>query len=64
MPEDRFMADIINLRQVRKQKARSDKENVAAQNRVLHGRTKAEKQREATERQRAERLIDGHKREE
>lgn len=35
--------DVINLRQVRKLKARSDKEQSAAENRVLFGRTKSEK---------------------
>lgn len=36
-------ADVINLRQFRKAKARSEKESQADQNRALHGRTKAEK---------------------
>lgn len=35
--------DVINLRQVRKLKARSEKEQTAAENRVLFGRTKSEK---------------------
>ena len=35
--------DVVNLRQVRKQKARSEKEKQAEQNRVAFGRTKAEK---------------------
>lgn len=35
--------DIVNLRQVRKQKARSEKEKRAEQNRISFGRTKAEK---------------------
>ncbi|MBN9275228.1 MAG: DUF4169 family protein, partial [Mesorhizobium sp.] len=30
------MADIVNLRQARKQKARAEKERVAGQNRALH----------------------------
>ena len=37
-------AEIINLRQARKRQARADKERVADQNRITHGRTKAEKQ--------------------
>lgn len=37
------MADIINLRQARKQKARADKAEQADKNRRLHGRSKAEK---------------------
>lgn len=35
--------DVVNLRQVRKQKARSEKERLAEQNRIAFGRTKAEK---------------------
>ena len=35
--------DVVNLRQVRKQKARSEKERQAEQNRITFGRTKAEK---------------------
>ncbi|TBA22171.1 DUF4169 family protein [Rhizobium ruizarguesonis] len=37
-------AEIINLRQFRKQQARSEKEQQAEQNRISFGRTKAEKQ--------------------
>lgn len=36
-------ADIVNLRQFRKAKARTEKEAAAEQNRISHGRTKAEK---------------------
>jgi hypothetical protein len=36
-------AEIVNLRQFRKDKARSDKERQAEANRLQHGRTKAEK---------------------
>ena len=35
--------DIVNLRQFRKQKTRSEKEKQAEQNRLTFGRTKAEK---------------------
>jgi len=37
------MAGIVNLRRVRKAKARAEKEALAAKNRVSHGRTKVEK---------------------
>jgi hypothetical protein len=57
------MADVINLRQQRKAKARTQKEKQAAENRALHGQTKAEKQKKKREKERAERLLDGHKRE-
>jgi hypothetical protein len=36
-------AEIVNLRQVRKKHARSDKERQAEQNRISFGRTKVEK---------------------
>jgi hypothetical protein len=36
-------AEIINLRQARKGKARSEKERAAEQNRISFGRTKQEK---------------------
>ncbi|MBA5777779.1 DUF4169 family protein [Stappia sp. F7233] len=55
-------ADIINLRQARKAKARKDSDGRAAENRVRFGRTKAEKQREAAEESIKERLLDGHRR--
>lgn len=58
------MADIINLRTARKQKARAEKEVQASQNRVIFGRTKAEKQKAAAEQRLAEKHIDGHKRDE
>ncbi|NSZ17204.1 DUF4169 family protein [Agrobacterium vitis] len=35
--------EIVNLRQVRKAKARTEKEKIADQNRVSFGRSKAEK---------------------
>ncbi|MHA6690501.1 DUF4169 family protein [Devosia sp. A449] len=58
------MAEIINLKNFRKQKARADKETQATQNRVLFGRSKAEKLTQAAEKALAERRIDGHKKDE
>jgi Domain of unknown function (DUF4169) len=52
--------NIINLRKVRKAKVRADHARQAAENRNAFGRTKANKQKDAIERQRAERLIEGH----
>ena len=40
------MADIVNLRQARKHKARVTKDRQAAENRAKFGRTKGEKARE------------------
>lgn len=57
------MAELVNLRQVRKQKARTEKERAAEQNRVLHGRTKAEKTAANKSTEKAVRFIEGHKRE-
>lgn len=39
------MADIVNLRQQRKTKARAEKAKRATDNRIRFGRTKAEKRR-------------------
>lgn len=58
------MAEIVNLRQARKNKARADKEKQAEQNRLTFGRTKAEKDLIAKMNEQAERLLDGHKRDE
>lgn len=57
------MADIVNLRQVRKNKARAEKERAAEQNRALHGRSKAEKTGDRLAAERAARFVEGHRRE-
>ena len=51
------MAEIVNLRAARKRKAREDAERAAEANRALFGRSKAEKQRERTEKDKALRLC-------
>ena len=58
------MAEIISLSKARKAKVRTEKEAAAEANRLKFGRTKAEKLKDADEKARAEKLIDGHKREE
>ena len=55
------MAEIVNLSQVRKRKARQDRERTATQNRALHGRTKAERQRDRKAGEKAEGFLDGHR---
>ena len=55
------MAEIINLRQARKAKARTTKQAEATQNRVTFGRTKAEKQATKTETARQNHNLDGAK---
>lgn len=55
------MAEIVNLRSLRKQKARAEKERKAEANRALHGRTRAERLNEATSRARETASHDGRK---
>lgn len=57
------MAEIVSLRQARKQKARADKERVAEQNRTLHGRSKAEKARDSDATRKSRNFLEGHRRE-
>lgn len=51
-------ADIVNLRQFRKQKARSEKDRRAEQNRLSFGRTKAEKNLTSALNDKAEKTLD------
>lgn len=56
------MAEIVNLRQARKAKARAEKDQAAEANRAKFGRTKAERdlQRKLSDKQ--NRDLDSHKR--
>ena len=56
------MAEIINLRQARKHKARADKEARASENRIAFGRTKAEKNLTKAEQDLAKSRLESHKR--
>ncbi|MEK1932364.1 MAG: DUF4169 family protein [Pararhizobium sp.] len=55
--------DVVNLRQFRKQKARTEKDKVAEQNRISFGRTKAEKKLTRTLNDRAEKAHEQGRRE-
>jgi hypothetical protein len=55
------MAEIINLRRARKQKAKAEKEACAAENRVAFGRTKDERRLSESRKALAERRLEGHK---
>jgi len=55
------MAEIVNLRRVRKQRAREDAEAQAQQNRIAFGRTRVERQLTEAERNKAARDLDGHR---
>lgn len=57
------MGDVINLRLARKARARGMAARQAEQNRALHGRSKAEKERQQREADRSARLLDGARRE-
>lgn len=54
-------AEIINLRQARKQRQKQRKEAAAGENRVRHGLTKAEKAKRSLEADKQARDIDGHR---
>lgn len=55
-------ADIINLRQARKQKARAEAESRAAENRRAFGRSKPERAESKARTEAAVRHLDAHKR--
>jgi hypothetical protein len=57
------MAEIINLNKARKQKAKRDAEQRAAENRVRFGRSKAEKQLDEARQQAERRHLDQLRRE-
>jgi hypothetical protein len=56
------MAEIVNLRQARKRKARAERERTAEANRLKFGRPKAEKEHSRLEEARAQRTHEGHRR--
>ena len=55
------MAEIVNLRRARKDKARAEKDAQAAGNRTRFGRTKVAKRGAEVERTRSETALDGKK---
>ncbi|HWD60435.1 MAG TPA: DUF4169 family protein [Stellaceae bacterium] len=55
------MGSVVNLNRFRKDKQRADERSDAAENRALHGRTKAERAKEAADRKRREDLLEGKK---
>jgi hypothetical protein len=52
------LSDVVNLRQFRKRKARADKEQSAAENRIRHGRTGAEKKFEREQARKADEFLE------
>ncbi len=55
------MAEIVNLRRVRKAQARTEREAQAAENRVRFGRSKAERAKDRAQAGLSERLLDGRR---
>ena len=55
------MADVINLRTARKQAARRQKEAHAAANRVIHGRSKAERALDEARSRKAHQNLEAHR---
>lgn len=53
------MSNVVKLNRFRKKKQREDKAKQAEINRIRHGRTQVEKDREHAERERAARLLEG-----
>jgi hypothetical protein len=58
------MAEILNLNQARKAKAKTDARTRAVENRAKFGRTKADKTMDAARADKLNRDLDGAKREE
>ena len=56
------MAEIINLRKVRKAKARADKEAEAAENRAKFGQPKEERTQSEAAKELLDRKLDAHRR--
>ena len=56
------MADIVNLRTLRKRKAKAEEEARAAENRAAFGRTKSEKSKINAELDLAKRQHEAHRR--
>lgn len=57
------MAEIINLNRARKQRARAADKATASANRATHGLSAAQRTAARLERERAQKALDGHERE-
>src|SRR5690606_28867782 len=61
LPQEIGMAEIVNLRMARKRKARADRQKVAAENRAVHGSSKAQRLAAKAVQERAATHLDGHR---
>jgi hypothetical protein len=57
--KDELMAEIVNLRRTKKQRERAAAARTAEQQRLLHGRTKAEKRLQELEKSRTDQTLRG-----
>ncbi|QEN87160.1 DUF4169 family protein [Labrys sp. KNU-23] len=55
------MAEIVNLRRVRKARARAETEQEAARKRSIHGLSRIDRERLQADKQEAERHLDRHR---
>ncbi len=55
------MGELVNLRKVRKAAARQQKELRAIENRLVHGRTKAERSLASAQTEKSRRGLDAHR---
>jgi hypothetical protein len=55
------MADLINLRNARKQKAKAEKDKTAQANRVLHGTPKTLRKLTEAKKDQADQRLSGHR---
>jgi hypothetical protein len=55
------MAEIVNLRRVRKAKSRAQAEEIAAQNRARHGTSKATRSLTKARSEKAAAILDSHR---
>ncbi len=58
------MGELVNLRRIRKARAQEEADSKAAQNRLLHGRTKAERERARLQAEQDRRRLDALRRDE
>ena len=58
------MGEVVNLNKARKARAKAGAKAAAAENRAVHGRSRADRGLAETEKARADRLLDGAKLEE
>lgn len=55
------MAEIVNLNRFRKDNNRRKRAEAAAENRVRHGRTRAEREAEQAREEKRRALVEGHR---